>query len=445
MAERLIDRFLEEGLLDLKGNDQWYGHIISTASSLSTYLLANPKNVVPFTYAALTPEVSNQDPAVEKTISLLKSEWRTYASISIASPNVMLRAIILDALLQNADTDDAIESVLALLLASALPHLSLGREEGVWTQLLEELLSAVEMRAEAKWSVPSQLNVPNFPKIDVPSIRFSVKAGEFDEEALQTRVVAAVGPTDEEAEPTEGNTHWPNAGEPWSREFVPLVASAIGEAITEATGAKVGSVKPEALAQALTSAIVTYLESFTRDLTHTTHGVEMRSRLLWWKEALVSPSARASYRDMDTKLVPGLMAYDYHAVLPPLAPSSVTMFLTETVRTLDATEEPLPLLNWVNALTHSRHAESFRRKIHEISFLNGYRPLVSLVKSEGLDGASITKHTVFSPDLLVTASAFAQLVFLELQSLKAINELSPLHRGMGHDPEDEDDSDGAKE
>ena len=37
----------------------------------------------------------------------------------------------------------------------------------------------------------------------------------------------------------------------------------------------------------------------------------MRSRLLWWKEALVSPSAGVSYRDIDRKAVPGLIAYDY--------------------------------------------------------------------------------------------------------------------------------------
>ena len=64
-------------------------------------------------------KLQDQDPAIEKTLSLLRAEWKTYASISMASPKVMLRAIILDALLQNANSDDATKIVLALLLSSA--------------------------------------------------------------------------------------------------------------------------------------------------------------------------------------------------------------------------------------------------------------------------------------------------------------------------------------
>ena len=445
MTDRLLEQFLDEGLLDLQGNDQWYGHISSTASSLSKYLRANPQYIIPFTYAALTPEVSNQNPAVEKAVTLLKSEWKTYASISMASPRVMLRAIIFDALLKNADSDDATKSLLALLLASALPHLSLGKEEEVWTRALGELLAAVEIRAEARWSVPSQLEVPDFPKIDVPAIRFSVKSGEFDQETLQQGLVTAAGPTDEQGEATEGNNHWANAGEPWSREFAPLAASAISEAIVGATGTKTGSVKPEALTQALTGAIANYLKAFARDLASTTHGVEMRSRLLWWKEALVSPSARVSYREIDSKLAPGLMAYDYHTVLPSLAPASVTMFLTETVRAIEDHERTLPLVEWLKALTTSPHAETFRKKIQSIRFAEGYRPVVSLITSNGLDSESIATHTVFSPNLTLTAAAYSQLVFLELQAIKAIAAIDSMPRELDHgsDKQAHDDEDEA--
>ena len=164
MTDSLLDRFLEKGLLDLKGNDQWYGHITATASSLSAFLRANPEDIVPFTYAALVSDVADRDPAIEKTVSLLRAEWKTYASISMASPKVMLRAIILDALLQNANSNNATKSVLALLLSSALPHLSVGKEEEVWTKALDQLQSEVETSAEAAWTVPSQISVLLFQR-----------------------------------------------------------------------------------------------------------------------------------------------------------------------------------------------------------------------------------------------------------------------------------------
>ena len=425
MTDSLLDRFLDKGLLDLKGNDQWYGHITSTASSLSTFLRDNPEDIVPFTYAALVPEVADQDPAIEKTLSLLRAEWKTYASISMASPKVMLRAIILDALLQNANSDDATKIVLALLLSSALPHLSLGKEEEVWTTALDQLQSAVEASAEVAWTVPSQIKVPTFPKIEVPTIRFSVKAGEVDQETLEQGIYAAAGPTDPDGEPTaEGNPHWTDAGQPWTHQFAPRAASAISEAISEAAGAKTGSTKPEALTAALTDAITNYLTSFARQLVSTTHGVEMRSRLLWWKEALVSPSARVSYRDIDPKAAPGLMAYDYQAVLPSIAPASVAVFLSETVRTLHPDEVTSPLVDWLQALAASPHADAFRATIREITFAEGYRPLVSLVTADAAGPELITKRTVFSPNLSISAAQFSQLVFLELQALKAMSLLN---------------------
>ena len=255
---------------------------------------------------------------------------------------------------------------------------------------------------------------------------FWVKPGEVDQETLEQAIYAAAGPTDAEGEPTaEGsNPHWPNEGQPWSHQFVPRAASAISEAISEAAGAKTGSTKPESLTAALTDAIANYLKSFARQLASTTHGVEMRSRLLWWKEALVSPSARVSYRDIDPKAAPGLMSYDYQAVLPPIAPASVTVFLTETVRTLHPEEVTLPLADWLQALAASPHADAFRATIREITFADGYRPLVSLVAADEAGPTLITRRTVFSPNLSVSASQFSQLVFLELQALKAMNSLN---------------------
>ena len=196
MSDRLLDRFLEKGLLDLKGNDEWYERITLTAKSLSTYLRANPEEMLPFTYAALLPDVGDTDPAIETTLGLLKAEWKTYASVSMASPKVMLRAIILDALLENAESDDATKSALALLLASALPHLSVGKEKEVWKTALDDLLCAVERKAEVAWAVPNRINVPVFPKIDLPAIRFSVKGREVDKQALEKGMYAAAGPMD---------------------------------------------------------------------------------------------------------------------------------------------------------------------------------------------------------------------------------------------------------
>ena len=176
----------------------------------------------------------------------------------MASPKAILRAIVLDALLANAELDDATKSALALLLASALPHLAVGKEKEVWKAVLDDLLRAVERKAEGAWSVPSRINISAFPEIDVPTSHFSLKGKVDDKEALEKSMYAAAGPHDVQGQATGGNQYWPNQGDPWSHEFAPLAASAISKAISAATAVRTVSVKTEALVEALTAAIVDF-------------------------------------------------------------------------------------------------------------------------------------------------------------------------------------------
>ena len=125
------------------------------------------------------------------------------------------------------------------------------------------------------------------------------------------------------------------------------------------------------------------------------------------------------------------MAYDYQAVLPSLAPASVSAFLLETVRTLKPDNEEAPLVEWLQALAEEPHAEALREEIRERAFANGYRPLVSLVILDEPGAKSIKDRTVFAPELLLTAGQFGLLIFLELQGDES-HKRGRLFRGRGN-------------
>ena len=435
MSDRVLDRFLESGLLDLKGNDEWYEHITATAEALATHLRANPQDIVPFSYAALLSSIDDADAAVDRTRSLLKAEWRTYASVSMASPTAMLRAIMLDALLENAAQDPRTRSTLALLFASALPYLSVGREAPVWNETVQELLQAVEREAETSWSVPSRVSVPPFPDLETQSITVSVKGRQVDKKTLEGGMLAAAGPHDEQGQATEGNEYWPSNGNPWSYQFAPLAAAAIAKAISQAAGTRTATANSDELVRTLTSAVTTYLGSFLDQVASTARGLEMRSRLLWWRQARVSPSASVSYRDVDNNVVPGLMAYDYQAALPSLAPVSVSAFLREAIRELLPEEESLTVLDWIRTLATDGHAESLRETVRQTSFSEGRVPLVALVAMEQPTDAAIEQRTVFAANTQLTAEEFGLLTFLELQTIKSANEVvaAPADHAPQHD------------
>ena len=435
MSVRVLDRFLESGLLDLKGNDEWYEHITATSKALAKILRANPQDIIPFSYAALLSSIDEADTAIERTRSLLKAEWKTYASVSMASPIGMFRAIILDALLKIAAQDITTRSTLAMLFASALPHLSFGREAPVWSEAVDELLQAIEREAEASWSVPSHVTLPPFPNLETPSITVSIKGKQVDKNALEKGMAAAAGPHDSQGQGTEGNQYFPNQGDAWSYQFAPLATEAIRNAISQTVGTRTATASSDEFVRTLTSAVTTYMDSFLDQVMSTARGLEMRSRLLWWKQALVSPSALVRYRDVDHKVVPGLMAYDYQAALPSLAPVSVSAFLCEAIRDLQPDEESLTALDWIRALATDRHTQHLRETVQQTTFSEGRAPLVALVAMEQPTDTTIEQRTVFAANTQLTAEEFGLLTFLELQTIKSVNEVvaTPADQVPGHD------------
>ena len=79
------------------------------------------------------------------------------------------------------------------------------------------------------------------------------------------------------------------------------------------------------------AAISVHLAKTVQAISDATAGLQRRTSLLWWKEALFSPSARKSYRDVSAPAVAALMAFDMHRQIPTFSPASIPAFLRETV------------------------------------------------------------------------------------------------------------------
>ena len=68
-----------------------------------------------------------------------------------------------------------------------------------------------------------------------------------------------------------------------------------------------------------------------RAVSEASAGLQRRTNLLWWKEALFSQSAGVGYREMATSDAAVLMAFDMYRHIPTFSPASVAAFLRETV------------------------------------------------------------------------------------------------------------------
>ena len=82
-----------------------------------------------------------------------------------------------------------------------------------------------------------------------------------------------------------------------------------------------------------------HLTTTLQAVSNATEGLQRRTNLLWWKEALFSPSGRMSYRDMMSFEAAALMAFDLHRQIPTFSPASVAAFLRETVMALPSFDQ----------------------------------------------------------------------------------------------------------
>ena len=82
-----------------------------------------------------------------------------------------------------------------------------------------------------------------------------------------------------------------------------------------------------------------HLTATLRAVSEASAGLQRRTNLLWWKEALFSTSAGVSYREMSTSDAAVLMAFDMYRHIPTFSPSSVAAFLRETVIALPTMDQ----------------------------------------------------------------------------------------------------------
>jgi GTPase-associated system helical domain len=109
--------------------------------------------------------------------------------------------------------------------------------------------------------------------------------------------------------------------------------------------------------------ISAYASNLFSSFSGATLGLQRRTQLLWWKEALFSASARVSYRSLDEIVAASLMAFDLFQQLPMLSPASVQSFLGEAVRLVQASgsNETRTLHDLVEIAASHRDLAEFRR------------------------------------------------------------------------------------
>ncbi|WP_265919537.1 GTPase-associated system all-helical protein GASH [Cupriavidus nantongensis] len=422
MEREFLLKFLEIGAIDLKGDDTKLDKLRSTAKSLSTALRKQPSKTVSFTMVAADPNVETTDPTVEEAMTSLREQWETVANAFAGRPVGILRAILLDALVQAARSDDAIAVAFVNTARNAIAHAETSNESEIWREAVSEIETKVDTRAAAEWATPETIAVDPLQYTPPPPEGEERRVPIVDRERLKegtTSAAQAVG-------------HFQQA-----QSWMPSVLGAFSNAVAEAIDGIAEELAPTpvdltAPLSSLAKAVTAHVDKALASFSGATAGLQRRTNLLWWKEALYSPSAHASYRDLPPFQASALMALDLHQQVPTYSPASVSAFLREAISCLPVEED--------DQENGKRDIASLLRDARTAAFMQPFRalaaqyapspvgrgPLLSLIGHAQdlgtVDAAALRTLVGLDASTTMTASDWGTYLFRELQSARATSE-----------------------
>lgn len=424
MEQEFLMSFFEIGAIDLKGDDSRLEKLRSTAKNLSAALLKTPSKTALFTMAAADPNIAATDPTVDEVMNALRAQWETVSNAFSARPVGILRAILLDAVVQAARSNDAIAVAFVNTARNALTYTETSDEAEIWREAVSEIETKVDARAEAEWATPETIVVEPLQYKPPAPVQTEYEASTADRDTLKAKIHSAAGPWG----PADPKNRYSPSNQPqeWSQEFANKMSVAIADAldgmVEDLVPAPVDLSGPlSTLAKAITAHVDKVLASFSG----ATAGLQRRTNLLWWKEALYSPSAHTSYLDLQPFEASALMALDLHDQVPTYSPASVSAFLQEAIRCLPVEDvDGRDFSSLVRESQTNVSMHPFRELAAQYApEPAGRGPLLSLIghpRDLGtIDATTLRALSGVDASTKMTPSAWGTYLFRELQAARA--------------------------
>ena len=332
MSETVLLRFLSTGLIDVGGDDAKLAKLQATAAEVAGLLKKHPAKTPNYTLIAFDPQAPPSDPIILEVLEVLKKQWPTYVNTFASTPVGVLRPLILDALVEASHDDDRVAVAFVACARNVLPFMETGNEQSIWADVVQKIEADVDHRAEQEWATPANISIGQLDLQSPAQLKVSSGSAKVDQEILRSKLTAGAGGS------PGANQYWPqNNPQAWAQSLGTQFAEAISEAIDNAVAKNKGaSIDLSATMQQVTSAVSGYIGEVVRSVDGATAGLQRRTNLIWWKQALFSPSTKKSYRSFEPTIAAALMALDLYRQIPMFSPASVSAFLEEAVRSLQS-------------------------------------------------------------------------------------------------------------
>lgn len=370
----MLQNYLNANLLALT-DDGDFRKLKKSADDIAKKLVKSKTKIVSYTLSAIDPDLSVGNDDIVEVKDIIIKNWSTFTTNAKDTPLTYIRAVILEAL---SSISDNVNHSLIIWFASRniiQYHKLIGKEKEIILEFLVKLGNEINQIANREWALS---NNDTFSKISFDLKEIS--AYLINKQTLQKYLEDASGPNNSDgvANFTSPNPHWASNTSNWAFQFAPRAAKGIKNTIDSSLEVIVSVINEnnDTIQNNLNKA----LEQIKNEVSSSNKILQLRSEILWWKEARYSSSTDKSYNDLNKNILGIVLAYDYSVFIPVIYPTSVDYFLKETYKGLkESMREEVTLESFLKSIQEQKEelkpiypeTETLTEKSTLLNFING--------------------------------------------------------------------------
>jgi hypothetical protein len=356
--DTFLQRYFDASLIPTDTTDERLGHYQAAAGDLAKRFSEAPAEAVSASRVAIDPKCPASDPWFAAVEEAVKAHWKTFLAKHHDAPRQICRGILLEALREAVEKDDLLSAAIWNSASNLLAHMGTGPEQAITREFISRLGDRCEAYSSSIWRIGD--NSPGKqPQFDFPVT--PIEAAKVDQTTLEQGMSDAAGPHNSQSQAFGNpNPHWSNAAPHWSYHFAPRAAKSIATEVDKALTAISPAIN--GLTKQLGPALNAHANALAALVTASIQQIQGFTTLLWWKQALYSPTLRRSYRDMDPGPLAVAMPFDLAEVSGAPVPQSVEYFLRETMLAVVPADPRLTLAQLAAATKSSDKVEPFLPK-----------------------------------------------------------------------------------
>jgi len=406
----MLQQFLNHNFIQITEDDN-LNKLKKACDEVIKKVNKDKSKIASYTLVALDPEIPIQDSSIAEVQEIIIKHWSTFLANAKDTAVTYIRAVMLEAL-ESIAKDQNLACLIWHTGRNVVKHYNLGREAELLTGFVRGLGNEIEESAIENWALPTQSKAEKLA-IEIKELTgATIDKAEIEGHLKAASIHSGLGDGGE-------NPQYPsNNALTWPQFFSTRAATGITETINKALKKQAKDIS--ANQTNIQEAVSKLLNQVQTEIFQKNSLLQMRTQLLWWKEALYSSSVKKSYRELNPGALHVVMANDYSLLVPYLYPVSVDYFLKEVHRSLYTdSEKTIKFSELMETIKSS--SDNLKSIMPEAILPEERSTLLNFIKGIVWNRCTIqqSKNLVgINETAEITVTEFALWLFHDMQSLK---------------------------